>query len=84
MTFRGTPAGMTTMSAPFKALARPSSGGKYPLTTLLVLIWLKSAATPGELTISYNESSSTNGLALSNNDNGCPIPPRAQCQNPLD
>jgi hypothetical protein len=67
---------MTTISAPFKALANPSSGGKYPVTTLLVLIWLKSAATPGELTISKRASSSTRGLDLSNNDKGCPIPPK--------
>ena len=37
----------------------------------------KSAATPGVLTTSYNESSLTKGLLFINSDKGCPIPPEA-------
>lgn len=44
--FRGTPAGMRMTSAPVKASRKPDGVGSYPLTVLLVLIWLTSAATP--------------------------------------
>lgn len=43
---RGTPAGMRTMSDPSRASLRPDGVGSWPLTMLLVLMWLKSAATP--------------------------------------
>lgn len=51
-TLRGTPAGMTTMSAPVRACLRPSSFGRNPVVFDAELMWLKSAATPGVLTIS--------------------------------
>ena len=50
--FLGTPAGMTTRLAPVKAFLRPSSGGRKPSTFDWVLMWERSAATPGVLTIS--------------------------------
>ena len=43
---RGTPAGMRTTSEPLRASLRPDSEGLWPETTLLVLMWLRSAATP--------------------------------------
>ena len=45
---RGTPAGMRTISAPLRASFRPepSGVGLWPETTLLVLMWPRSAATP--------------------------------------
>jgi hypothetical protein len=61
---RGTPAGMTTISAPLRASARPEGVASWPRTwacqllcviaqlarrtSLLVLMWPMSAATPGE------------------------------------
>ena len=45
--FLGTPAGMRTISAPFKADARPLGVGSYPVTFDFVLMWEISAATPG-------------------------------------
>ena len=54
--FLGTPAGMITRSAPVKAFLRPSSGGRYPSTFDWVLMWERSEATPGVLTISYKPS----------------------------
>jgi hypothetical protein len=44
--FLGTPAGMRTISAPVKHSLSPDGVGSYPLTVLLVLMWLISAATP--------------------------------------
>jgi hypothetical protein len=44
--FRGTPAGITTTSAPERAALRPDGVGSYPVTVLSVLTWLISAATP--------------------------------------
>lgn len=49
---RGKPAGMTTTSAPFNVLARPSLSGKYPSTLAGVEMCERSAATPGVATIS--------------------------------
>ena len=43
---RGTPAGMMTTSHPFSA-SWSWSGPAYPVTTALVLMWERSAATPG-------------------------------------
>lgn len=37
---------MRTISDPSRASLRPDGVGSWPLTTLLVLMWLKSAATP--------------------------------------
>lgn len=37
---------MRTISDPLRASLRPDGVGSWPLTTLLVLMWLKSAATP--------------------------------------
>lgn len=54
--FRGTPAGMMTMSAPVKAFFKPSSVLRYPLTLAGVEMWERSAATPGVFTISNNAS----------------------------
>ena len=44
--FLGTPAGMRTISAPVRACFKPLASGWYPVTTLLVLMWPISAATP--------------------------------------
>ncbi len=44
--FLGTPAGIRTISDPVRACFKPSASGWWPVTTLLVLIWLMSAATP--------------------------------------
>lgn len=50
--FLGTPAGMTTISAPIKIFFNPSSAGKRPSTFAGVAMCDRSAATPGVLTIS--------------------------------
>jgi len=49
---RGTPAGMTTISAPARVFFKPSLGGRYPSTFAGVAICERSAATPGVFTIS--------------------------------
>lgn len=54
--FLGTPAGITTSSAPSSVFFRPSSGGRYPVTFAGLEMWDRSAATPGVLTISNRES----------------------------
>lgn len=53
---RGTPAGITTISAPARVLARPSLSGRYPSTLAFEGMCDRSAATPGVLTISYRPS----------------------------
>jgi hypothetical protein len=47
--FRGTPAGITTESAPLSHFSKPLSSGEAPYTWHLIEMWLKSAATPGAL-----------------------------------
>ena len=47
------------------------------LTCVLVLQWLRSAATPATLAISYKASSSMRGCILSRSPRGWPIPPAA-------
>ena len=37
---------MRTISEPLRASRRPEAVGSYPVTVLLVLMWLRSAATP--------------------------------------
>jgi hypothetical protein len=44
------------MSAPVNVFLRPSSEGRKPSTFDWVLMWERSAATPGVLTISYKPS----------------------------
>ena len=44
--FLGTPAGISTISAPLNASFKPLFSGEYPLTMLLVLMCPTSAATP--------------------------------------
>ena len=48
---RGTPAGMMTTSHPLRA-SWSWSGPAYPVTAALVLMWERSAATPGVPAIS--------------------------------
>ena len=51
---RGTPAGMTTTSAPVSASTSPSF--LKPVTLAFVGMWLRSAATPGvKLATSYSD-----------------------------
>lgn len=57
--FRGTPAGMMTTSAPLSASARPDAPGWWPVTLLLVLMWLISAATPAYISIFRSSFSCT-------------------------
>jgi len=73
---RGTPAGTTTISQPIRALSSSLTPLK-PVTLALVLMWLKSVATPGALTISYKASSSTSGCFLRIREMDWPIPPAA-------
>lgn len=83
--FRGTPAGMRTISAPDKHSLSPDGVGSYPLTVELVLMCEISAATPvllsillhgcrangpGPSLISYSARLVTRGLSFINNDNG--------------
>mmetsp|Transcript_33781 Transcript_33781/g.46777 ORF Transcript_33781/g.46777 Transcript_33781/m.46777 type:complete len:233 (-) Transcript_33781:62-760(-) len=73
---RGTPAGITTTSAP--ASAAPSDSlPTYPITLHGESMWLRSAATPGVFTMSYSLSSEISGLILSSMASGWPIPPAA-------
>ena len=71
---RGTPAGMTTISAPAR-LASNWSAPTNPVVTALVSMWERSAATPGVCTMSYSASLVMPGFSFSSIDSGCPIPP---------
>merc|ERR1719500_2005953 len=73
---RGTPAGITTISAPTR-LASNWSAPTNPVVVALVSMWDKSAATPGVWTMSYRLSLVTAGFSFSSMDKGWPIPPLA-------
>jgi hypothetical protein len=73
---RGTPAGMTTTSAPSSALCRLSLPLK-PVTLARVLMCDRSAATPGVLTMSYSDSAEMASFCFSSSDSGWPMPPAA-------
>mmetsp|Transcript_9001 Transcript_9001/g.26978 ORF Transcript_9001/g.26978 Transcript_9001/m.26978 type:complete len:228 (+) Transcript_9001:539-1222(+) len=74
---RGTPAGMTTRSAPSSALPR-FSGPTKPSAVEGVLQWLRSLATPGVTgATSYRLSSLTSLFIFSSRPSGCPMPPAA-------
>ena len=53
---RGTPAGMTMMSAPVRTVFRPSFGGSPPAVLAGVEMCERSTATPGAFTISNRPS----------------------------
>ena len=71
---RGTPAGMTTTSAPSSALCRFSLPLK-PVVLARVLMCDRSAATPGVLTMSYRLSAEIASFCFSSSDRGWPMPP---------
>ena len=54
-----------------------STSGRSAHTTLLVLMWPTSAATPGAPLMSNSASSLTAGFSLRRRESGCPIPPPA-------
>merc|ERR1719341_74607 len=74
--FLGTPAGMTTISAPAREASSPSAPTK-PETRPGVSIWERSAATPGVATMSYRASLVTAGFNFNSMDRGWPMPPAA-------
>ena len=74
--FLGTPAGIRTTLAPFRASCS-CSGPKYPVVFAFVEMWLQSAATPGVCAMSYNVSLLMKGDFFSSRDRGCPMPPAA-------
>merc|ERR1719452_225516 len=74
--FLGTPAGMTTISAPTR-LASSWSAPTNPVVVALVSMWDRSAATPGVCTMSYRLSLVTAGFSFNSMDRGCPMPPLA-------
>merc|ERR1719205_380025 len=73
---RGTPAGITTISAPTR-LASIWSWPLKPVVSEAVSQWERSAATPGVCTMSYRLSLVTAGFSFSSRERGCPIPPLA-------
>merc|ERR1719384_997290 len=73
---RGTPAGITTISAPTR-LASICSLPLNPVVSEAVSQWERSAATPGVCTMSYRLSLVTAGFNFSSRERGCPIPPLA-------
>ena len=73
---RGTPAGITTIWAPFSESSSWSAPTKA-LTLHLVSMWLRSAPTPFVFCTSYKDSWSMRGEFLRRSDKGWPMPPLA-------
>ena len=74
--FLGTPAGMSTTSAPCKHSCSCFCPRK-PQTLARVSMWLRSAATPGVFSISYKFRCEMVGICFKSSARGCPMPPAA-------